>query len=99
MNKFLIAALGLFAMPAFAADMPIKALPRQPILFNYAGSGFYLGIGTFAEVDKAKISTPVATVDGFAAGGSVNATAGWMWGNGTTWNAIEGNISYQNVGP
>lgn len=99
MNKLLITALSLFAFPAIAADMPVKALPRQPILFTYLGSGYYLGIGTFAEVDKAKIAMPIGNVDGFAAGGSINAVAGWMWGNGTTWNAIEGTVSYQNIGP
>lgn len=102
MRNILGIALALLTVPAMAADLavlPMKA-PRQPILFTYSGSGIYLGIGTYGEVDKAKIVTPVGlqAVNDFAAGGAVNATVGYMWGNGTSWYAIEGIAAYQNVG-
>lgn len=101
MRNILGMALAMFVVPAMAADLavlPMKA--RQPILFTYSGSGVYLGIGTYGEVDKAKIVTPLGLeqVNGFAAGGAVSAVAGYMWGNGTTWSAVEGMVSYQNIG-
>lgn len=100
MRKLLIALASIVALPAYAADLPVKALIRQPILFTYVGSGFYMGLGTWGEVDKAKIVSPLnlQAVNGYAAGGSINGTAGYMWGNGTTWTAIEASISYQNIG-
>jgi outer membrane immunogenic protein len=43
MKKFLLGTLGLVAMtaPAFAADLPVKAPPYIPPMYNW--SGFYIG--------------------------------------------------------
>jgi outer membrane immunogenic protein len=47
MKKFLLAAVGLFAIgvaPAMAADLPVKAYTKAPLAPEYDWSGFYIGV-------------------------------------------------------
>lgn len=85
---------------ANAADMlPVKALPKPTVLFTYAGSGLYFGLGTFAENDKLSSSGGLIDIGGaYQVGASINAVGGYMWGNGSTWAAVEAMAGYKNVG-
>lgn len=89
----------LASSAAFAADMPvvIKAKPR--ILATYLGSGMYFGAHTFAQSNRVDASSPAGTTLGgtFAVGAAVGGTFGWMWGDGTTWKALEAMASYKNI--
>lgn len=87
------------AWPALAADLypVVKAKPR--VLFSYVGSGIYYGLGTFGEVDKARVEGPNGqAVSAYMAGGSVYGVLGYMVGDGTTWKAVEAIVHYNNVG-
>lgn len=101
-TKFLLciaAALSLLGnWPAAAADIPVgKARPR--VALTYTGSGWYGMLGTFAEMDRATIDGPQGVAfSGFTAGASIAIGGGYMWGDGTTWKAIEVFGSYQNIG-
>jgi opacity protein-like surface antigen len=58
MRKFLLCSVGLvaiLAVPAMAADMPIKAPPPPPVAY-YDWSGAYIGLNvgeTWYDVDRA----------------------------------------------
>lgn len=102
MRKFILTtALALTPLSAIAADlMPVKAAPPS-VLLTYRGNGTYFGLGTFAENDKIS-AAGTGTLGGlggtFAVGASINAVGGYMWGDGTSWKAIEVMGSYKNVG-
>lgn len=98
MKKLLIAAaMCLVPTLVFAADMPVKAKPR--ILLTYLGSGMYFGAHTFAQTNRIDASSPAGSTLGgtFAVGAAVGGTFGYMWGDGTTWKAIEAMASYKNI--
>lgn len=106
-RTFLIAALALFTLPAMAADLvPLKAPPKQRILLTYNGAGMYYGLHTFAENQKIDVSGATTTSGGilsglggtFAVGAAVGLTGGYMWGDGTSWKAVEAMVSYKNIG-
>jgi opacity protein-like surface antigen len=56
MRKLLLAATAFasLSVPAFAADMAVKATP--PVPFTAAASGFYWGVGTYAGVAQSNVS-------------------------------------------
>lgn len=92
----LLSLLGNF--PSSAADMPTKA-PKPSVLQTYAGSGFYFGIGTFGEVDRTKITGPAGQAfSADIAGGALSGTVGYMWGNGTSWRAVDVSAEWFNIG-
>lgn len=104
----LTAALALFAGTAFAADLPVKATPKNLFVYpGYEGSGFYWGANLEAGVAQSKVSgsafTPIISGDLTAAGGAIGGTVGWMTGikaNGVNkgmWLAFELDLLYQNV--
>lgn len=108
MRNFLLSSAALIALsvPAFAADMPVKAQPT-PFL-NYNGSGFYWGIGTTSGVDQANVSgnnifaTSLVTSNLDAAGQSVDLEVGYIWGNASIagiaqWARVYASGSYQNI--
>lgn len=89
------------ASAAQAADMPLKAPLRAPLVgYPYEGSGFYYGIGTFGEAQPVKVDTPAAVgTKTYAAGAGVSAVAGWQWTIGSAkWVALEGSLNYANTG-
>lgn len=101
--KFLLClAAGLALLggqQASAADIAMKAQPRPRVALTYTGSGWYGAIGTFAEMDRATVDGPQGVAfSGFTAGASLAIGGGYMWGDGTTWKAIEILGHYQNIG-
>jgi hypothetical protein len=100
------AVFAALALPAYAADMPVKAQP-SPFL-NYSGSGFYWGVGTTSGVDQANVSgnnvfaTSLVTSNLTAAGQSVDGEIGYIWGNASIagmaqWARVYLSGSYQNI--
>lgn len=94
------AALLLAALPAAAADMPLKA---PPALFGFETSGWYLGVDTGAAVAQTKenggtLFAP-ALVSGTltAAGGTIGACAGYVRGMPSSWFSLHGCVDYQNI--
>src|SRR5215813_14159400 len=63
MKKLLLGGLvltSLIAGPAMAADMPVKAAPPPPFVYNW--SGFYVGLnagGVWGRTNPGMIITPV----------------------------------------
>ncbi len=102
--KFLLCLAASLALlgnwPASAADLPTKAgTPRPRVALTYTGAGWYATIGTFAEMARATVDGPQGVAfSGFTAGASLVLGGGYMWGDGTTWKAIELLGHYQNVG-
>lgn len=101
MKTLLLAAAALLAVTsANAADlslMPVKAKPR--VLTTYVGSGFYFGIGTFGEVDRANITGPAGQgLSADIAGAALSGVVGYMWGDGLTWKAVDASVDWFNIG-
>lgn len=101
----MIALLGL-AMPAHAADMPLKAPAANNLtVFPYNTSGIYWGFATKVAVEQSNVSsggnplfaTSLATGNLNAAGGGVGGTVGYMKGFGDKWMAFETSLYYQNI--
>lgn len=98
----LVLALAAFAaisaVPAQAADMPVKALPGA--LVSYTGSQFYFMLGTAVETDKATVAGINGTAfNGYAAGGKILAGVGYIRAIGLTqWYAVEAWAAFQNIG-
>lgn len=99
MRKLTIALLAsAFAWPALGADLPVKAA-KPRVLVTYAGSGFYFGLGTFGEVSRTAITGPQGTaLSADISGAALSGTVGYMWGDGTTWKAVEVSAEYFNIG-
>lgn len=100
MRKYLLgAALALLSLPAFAADMPVKAT-AIPTLVSYTGSQFYGLVGTALETDKATVSGLNGTAfTGYAAGGQIIAGFGYIRAfDAHTWGAWELWGRFQNIG-
>ncbi len=87
--------LTLAALPAYAADMPVKA-PVNPFVIGYSGSGTYALLGTSMQANDSQ--TALGNVN--TVGGSLMAGFGRQWANapGGTFTAIEGLCDYHNVG-
>lgn len=101
LKRIMLASVaGLLAMPAFAADLPLKAA-RAPALsgYPYDGSGIYWGLGTFGEAEKLNTNTGAVRGDTFAAGAAVSVVLGYQWTIGPQkWMALEGSLNYANTG-
>src|SRR4051812_38658957 len=95
MKKLLI-ALCLFASPAFAADLPLKAaVPRAPLF--YGGSGFYWGVEVGATQPKLA-GTAGTGVNVYSAGGTLSGTLGWTRAVGADrWMAVEASATGSNA--
>lgn len=89
------------ASAALAADMPVKAPLRAPLLaYPYEGSGFYFGLGTFGEAQSTQVNVPViAGPKGYAAGAGGSVIGGYQRTFGaSTWIAAEVGFNYANTG-
>jgi hypothetical protein len=107
MHKFLLATASLVALsiPAAAADMAVKAAPTPFLTVN--GSGWYWGIGTTSAVDQANVTnnvfaTSLVSNNLVAAGQSIDAEAGYIWGNASIagfaqWARAYVSGSFQNI--
>ena len=93
---FLLASLFLFAMPARAADLVVKAPPTPTFA---SGSGWYVGIGSTAAVAQSNVSgtnvfaSSLATGSLTAAGGSIDVAIGYITGK----YKVEFDGSWQNI--
>lgn len=97
MRKSFCAILGLLAtvVGASAADMPVKAPPRNPFI-SYNGNSWYLFGGAFGgEADVTIVGANGGRLA--ATGAGVSAGAGWMWGRQTTWTAIDLRTNYATI--
>ena len=92
-----LAALAALAVPAFAADMALKAPPVVAPVFNW--TGWYAGLnvgGSFGEArDTLNVtggvpasSSPCAHLDGVIGGGQI----GYNWLSGNLLFGLEANI-------
>lgn len=95
MRKFILAAtaVAVLAVPAFAADMAVKAVPA-PIGYPYAQSGFYFGVGASASAQSAS----VANTGVVSAGAGLDGVVGYQWKGGLDFIALEVIGTYDNVG-
>lgn len=106
-SKIIAAAalLAVCALPAAAADMPVKAVYKRATLVSTCG--WYWGAHTVAENEKLQVSGTTTSPTGGVLSGiggvtnigaSVGLTAGYRCGSPSTWYAFEGMASYRNVG-
>jgi len=109
MRKTILAAVALAVLsaPAFAADMPLKAPPPNP-LTTWTASGYFWGAGTYAGVDNASTNGNTLLVPALvssnvnAAGAGVEAIFGYIHGNTNlvgfgNWYMLEAKGAYQNI--
>jgi hypothetical protein len=110
MRKHFIATVSLLAIatavPAYAADMAIKAPPAGPFE-TYNSSGFYWGIGSTAKLADSSVNgnllvSNLATGNVNAAGGTIDFEVGYIWGNAVrtgfaNWARVYSDVSYQNI--
>lgn len=93
-----IIVLTLFAVPAVAADMPVKA-PKQVLPgYPYDNSGFYFGAGTFGGGGHVTgvapgVNAAALVTNQIAATGVV----GYTWGTRNAFYAIEGQFGVTNI--
>jgi hypothetical protein len=75
--------------------MPVKA-PAVPFVLGYSGSGWYKGVGTFAEMNDSQ--TALGNVN--TMGGALKVVVGYQWANagGGTFTALQGSCAWHNVG-
>jgi hypothetical protein len=97
MRIILALVTAMAAVPALAADMPVKATVNKNPFINYTGSGLYWFVGTFAESADINFGAGVASsrMSAFGSGGS--AGVGYMYGLKTSWVAADIRVSYTNT--
>jgi len=92
-----LAATGLGATSAVAADLP-RAMPtKAPAIFapGYSWTGFYLGVnggGAFGRSDWSGFGN-----DTNVSGGLVGVTAGYNWQSGQWVFGLEGDIDWSSI--
>lgn len=104
MNKLaLIVVACLSITSALAADLPVLKKAAAPATvfdgYPYNGSGFYWGLNTFGEAADIGSATPAGNGPKvFAVGAAAGVVAGYVWGRGTTFYAVEGMANYSTIG-
>jgi opacity protein-like surface antigen len=103
MRKLLLltTALTALAMPAMAADMPVKAPPAvaQPI-YPYTVPGIYWGVTTYASQTNLNVNAPGSNAgDMSVIGGSLGVVAGYSMpvNNGKNFARFEVSAAGQNI--
>ena len=93
-----VAAAMLIALPAFSADMAVKAPPNA--FGTSASSGPYVGLGSTGAVASGSVQGNVFPSNLTASGASVDVDGGYLWGSCVmqTWCQFETNLRYSNVG-
>lgn len=75
MKRFILAAiLGMFAIPAWSADLPTKPVYQAPVPGIWSWSGFYLGAhvtGAWEELTPQNIAINKAKPTGWGGGGQL----------------------------
>ena len=91
-----VTALVLAPTAAWAADLPMKAAPLPPPVYDW--SGFYIGISGGGSVGGSNHFDPngaAFTADGLSVkGGMVGGTAGYNWQMGSFVLGFEGDLSW-----
>lgn len=102
MNKVLIAGMAigaaLMAVPANAADLPVKAAPPPVMAPIYDWTGFYIGLnggGGWSHVRWNFSNGNTASHDGD--GGVFGAHMGYNWQSGQFVFGAEGDIDWANI--
>jgi hypothetical protein len=110
MKKYLLltTALAALALPAYAADMPVKAPPVVSPFINWTGSGWFWEFGTYAGVAQSSVNGSSLLVSSLvssnitASGGGIEVGLGYIHGNTNTlgfgnWFELQGKGAYQNI--
>jgi hypothetical protein len=101
-RKFLLATTALVALSAsaFAADLPLKAPPAAPAA---AGSGWYVGILTEADVAQSNVSgtnvfaTSLASGNLTATGGAVGGEFGYIGNGPIGWYRLQATGEWSDI--
>lgn len=83
---------------AFAADLPVKALPFTPAPYVCVPgmcSGWYAGFGVIGDGTNADIVGNGINGSVFAAGGAIKVQGGYQFWSGSLFAAIEGSVGYE----
>ncbi|HEX2652951.1 MAG TPA: porin family protein, partial [Xanthobacteraceae bacterium] len=83
------AASVLLGMPAFAADLPVKAFTKAPALAAYDWTGFYLGVNVGLGVARNETTWAIPAANSlaktnlgpFGAIGGAQVGYNWQWRN------------------
>lgn len=103
MKKAILLAVTLFASPAIAADLPVKATPyaalSSPCLLPTSStplscSGFYVGAGLAGEGSNADIIGSGVTGSVFAGGITPTVDAGYLYAKGNWLFGAEVDVGY-----
>jgi outer membrane immunogenic protein len=95
----IVAILAVLAIagPAFAADIPVKAPPRPPAVYDW--TGFYIGAhagylwGRARVVENGVVTDPSAPIRGFIGGGM----AGMNWQKDALVWGLEADVGFTNA--
>lgn len=102
MRHTIIAATALVAIaasPAFAADLPLKAPPVNPIYTGYPYGSSGLFYGAYAEGGGGPVNgAAVNTVTGVSTAGLVELSAGFGLTVGYAWGTKTSNVAYSVEG-
>lgn len=97
-RSFVLAAVAaLFALPAVAADLPVKVLPFASPTLCVAGScsGWYAGFGVLGDGSNADIIGSGVNGSVFAGGGAIKVQGGYQYWAGSVLAGIEGGVGYE----
>jgi hypothetical protein len=110
MRKIILAAAAMAALsvPAFAADMAVKAPVVQPVPFTAGASSFYWGVESYAGVAQSSVSgtnlfaTSLVSGNLTADGGGIGGVLGYLHGSTAAlgfgnWWRIQVEADYQNI--
>lgn len=101
MKRYLLTGMALLALvaPAYAADLPPPILKAPPIVgYPYTGSGVYAGIGAVGAVANVGTADALGNTQLAALGAALELTAGYQFGLGANWAAVEVGLQYTNIG-
>jgi hypothetical protein len=109
MRRFLLTTTALLALaiPAAAADMPVKVPPVSPFI-NWNGSGLFWELGTYGGVEQSSVNGNSLLIPSLissnvtASGGGVGGGFGYIHGNTNivgfgNWYMLEAKVAYQNI--
>lgn len=97
----LASVMALAAVPAFAADMALKAPP--PAVASGAGAGWYVGLGVEGALASSSVSgtnfAGISASNLTADGGTLGVDVGYIWNNCVmgTWCQLELDGKWQNI--
>jgi hypothetical protein len=98
MRKLLLAAMAAsISLPAFAADLSVKAPPLPVAALCSAGacSGWYAGFGVLGDGSNADIVGNGINGSVFSTGGAIKAQGGYQFWNGSWFAALDLSVGYE----